>query len=52
MAASRIDRMDKAANRCAEGASWTEMLIGVLKARHFDLETTVGTYQLRFYGGE
>ena len=33
-ARSRIDRRDKAANRCAEGSSWTELLIGAPKARH------------------
>ena len=39
-ASSRIDRGESAANRCAEGAKLT------------DLEATVGTYQIRSYGGE
>ena len=33
----RIDRSDRASNRCSEGERWTELLIGAPKAR--DLPT-------------
>ena len=36
----RRGEMDRAANQCADGATLT------------DLKTTVGTYQLRSYGGD
>ena len=39
-ASSRIDKSDRAANRCAESATLT------------DMEATVGTYQLYSYGGK
>ena len=44
-----IDRGESAANVCAEGVSYTELLIGrcVKGATITNLEATVGTYQLR-----
>ena len=50
---SKIDSGDIDANQCVEGASWTELLIGAPQARHLPTcEATVGSYQLRSYGGE